>query len=183
MIGLILAMLLAMLLLKLQGRARLRVSGTTEKGKAKARAASSDHATGADDWALGRKLWTASSALGFVTSAAALSDEMDVPAGVAWVAAAANHEEACEIWDLFEADRDEEHANDLTLLFAHTGPSPPAWAQDASLIAVPGRAQGKLCTRKMWMLTAGTAPPYLASRRAELVIRSPPPTLDRYLCD
>ena len=32
MIGLILAMLLAMLLLKLQGRARLRVSGTTEKG-------------------------------------------------------------------------------------------------------------------------------------------------------
>ena len=96
-----------------------------------------------------------------------------------WLGAtAANHEEACEIWELCEADRDKEHANDLTLMFPHSGSPLPVWAEDATQIVVPGHANGKLCTRKLWMLTAGTAPPFLSSRRAELVIRAPPPTME-----
>ena len=58
--------------------------GRKESGKAKAFASSGDGADGTDAWTLDRKLWQATSALGFVSSASALSDELDVFAGVAW---------------------------------------------------------------------------------------------------
>ena len=133
-----------------------------------------------DSWTIDRKLWTARSALGFVFSAAALSEELDASEGVAWVAHVGSLDEAAELWDLFQADRGDDHANDLTLLF----PCPnaqvalPSWAEGAVSALIPGHENGRLCTRRLWMLTAGTAPPSLASRGAEpLMIKRPPPSL------
>ena len=139
-----------------------------------------DSASSSDSWSIDRKLWTARSALGFVTNAAELSAELDVSDGVAWVAHVGSLDEAAELWDLFQADRDDDHANDLTLLF----PCPnaqvalPSWAEGAVSTLVPGHENGRLGTRRLWMLTAGTAPPSLTSRGAEpLVIKKPPPSL------
>ena len=155
-------------------RRRRQAAGTT--GDTRVR----DSTPCPDSWTIDRKLWTARSALGFVSSAAELSEELDVSEGVAWVAHVGSLDDAAELWDLYQADRDDDHANDLTLLF----PCPnaqvtlPSWAEGAVSILIPGHENGRLCTRRLWMLTAGTAPPSLTSRGAEpLVIKRPPPSL------
>ena len=55
----------------------------------------------------------------------------------------------------------------------------PEWAEGAVSTLIPGHEDGRLCTRRLWMLTAGTAPPSLTSRSAEpLVIKRPPASVE-----
>ena len=70
-------------------------------------------------------------------------------------------EEAEEVFDLYQADKDEERATDASLLFPVTSDASelPDWAERAISVAVPGHDQGRLCTRRCWLVVGGTAPP------------------------
>ena len=85
--------------------------------------------------------------------------------------------EAEEVYDIYQADKDDEQATDLTLLFPVTSEASdlPEWATGVVSIAVPGHDRGKLCTRKCWMVAGGTAFPTLATRVTEALILKKPP--------
>ena len=127
-------------------------------------------------------MWRAGSAIRFAGSAAAFSTELDESAGVAWVVSAASLAEADEVYDIFLADKDDERATDLTLLFpvSHAYADLPDWAVDAKAVAIPGHENGKLVTRKCRMVTEGADPPTLLTRSSEvLVVKKPPPSLQQ----
>ncbi|CAE7202460.1 unnamed protein product, partial [Symbiodinium sp. KB8] len=128
-------------------------------------------------WRLDVRVWKASTAIGFAYSAASFSHELDVSSGVAWLVYVQTAEEAEEVFDMYQADKDEERATDLSLLFPVTSDASelPAWAEGAISVAVPGHDQGRLCTRRCWLVVGGTAPPTLATRATEAVVLKKPP--------
>ena len=137
----------------------------------------------ADDaamWTLDQRMWCTGSAIGFACSAQDFCQELDESEGVSWVVSAPSIDEAQEVYDIFLADKDDDKATDLTLLFpvSEAHDDLPDWAADAVAVAVPGHEAGKLAARKCWMITEGTDPPALLSRASSIhVVARPPPTL------
>ena len=137
----------------------------------------------ADDaamWTLDQRMWRTGSAIGFACSAQDFCQELDESEGVSWVVSAPSIDEAQEVYDIFLADKDDDKATDLTLLFpvSEAHDDLPDWAADAVAVAVPGHEAGKLAARKCWMITEGTDPPALLSRASSIhVVARPPPTL------
>ena len=131
-----------------------------------------------ENWQVAKELWVAKppQAVGWTTSPASLAEELDVSDGVAWCFFTHNPEEAEEAADLIQAAVGDDASHSLTILFDGHADALGDWATGARLTAVPGRVDGRLVLRKLWIITSGSSAAALCTKESQpLQVSTRPP--------